>query len=140
MVQACLRHGSQLRIDGRHHKGAGNLHRHWQKYTFYYKCILELFEILTFFSEGPKYEDYQFNLVPDSQTRTDIDLGALGGPRKAVAKFQGNDLVTELHKLEDDVVDVIATRSIDPANPNVMTYTLTDVESGYKLIQKLNRQ
>ena len=46
------------------------------------------------FSEGPKNEDYSFTLVPDNVSRTNADLGALGGPRKAQAKFKGNSLVT----------------------------------------------
>ena len=97
---------------------------------------------LTFliFAEGPKNENYQFNLVPDKKTRTDADLGALGGPRKAVAEFVGNSLVTYLHKLDDDSIDVIATRTINPENPNVMIYSLKDVASDTSLIQTMNRQ
>merc|ERR1712018_664395 len=37
--------------------------------------------------KGPKYEDYQFQLVPDNITRTHADLGALGGPRMATAEL-----------------------------------------------------
>ena len=92
------------------------------------------------FLEGPKYEDYKFKLVPDGSTRTDADLGALGGPRKATSKLEGNSLITKLHKLDDDVVDVTATRTIDPAKPNEMTYILKDIESGKELKQILYRQ
>jgi hypothetical protein len=45
-----------------------------------------------------------------------------------------------LHKPEDDVIDVIAIRTIDPATPDIMTYTLRDVESGNDLVQTMNRQ
>ncbi len=97
--------------------------------------------ILIIISEGPRYEDYQFNLIPDGQSRTDIDLGVLGGPRKATAELKGNSLMTYLHKMDaSDEVDVIAIRTIDPATPNVMTYTLKDVPSGTNLIQVLRRQ
>ena len=92
------------------------------------------------FLEGPKYEDYKFKLVPDGSTRTDADLGALGGPRKATSKLEGNSLITKLHKLDDDVVDVTATRTIDPAKPNEMTYILKDIVSGKELKQILYRQ
>ena len=33
-------------------------------------------------------------MVPDNVSRTNADLGALGGPRKAQAEFKGNSLVT----------------------------------------------
>ena len=92
------------------------------------------------FAEGPKNENYQCNLVPDKKTRTDVDLGALGGPRKAVAEFVGNSLVTYLYKLDDDSVDVITTHTINPENPNVMIYSLKDVASDTSLIQTMNRQ
>ena len=51
------------------------------------------------FSEGPSYEDYSFTLVPDNQSRTNADLGTLGGPRTARAEFKGNsqkNLITRL--------------------------------------------
>ena len=35
--------------------------------------------VFQYFSEGPYQEDYSFELIPDNTTRTDIDLGALGG-------------------------------------------------------------
>lgn len=90
--------------------------------------------------EGPKEEEYSFNLVLDNVSRTDADLGQLGGPRKAVARMEGMSMVTDLHKLDDDKVDVIATRTIDPTKPNEMIYTLKDVESGTELIQHMVRQ
>lgn len=77
--------------------------------------------------------------MPDKVTRTDVDLGVLGGPRKATAEIKGNTFTTYLHKLDDNEVDVIAIRTIEPSNPNVMTYTLRDVASGVELIQKLNK-
>ena len=92
------------------------------------------------FSEGPKYEDYSFTLVPDNVSRTNADLGVLGGPRKAQAEFKGNSLVTYLHKLDDDVVDVTATRTIDPQKPNEMLYVLKDLNSGIELKQTLFKQ
>ena len=92
------------------------------------------------FSEGPSYEDYSFTLVPDNQSRTNADLGSLGGKRKARAEFKGNSLVTYLHKLDNDVVDVTATRTIDPQKPNEMSYVLKDVSSGVELKQTLFRQ
>ena len=76
----------------------------------------------------------------DNVTRTDIDLGQLGGPRKATAEMKGNQLITYLHKIEDDSIDVIAVRTINQATPNVMKYELKDLASGTDLIQTLNKQ
>ena len=90
--------------------------------------------------KGPKNEAYQFQLIPDGQTMTDIDLGQLGGARKAVAELKGNSIVTNLHKLDNNVVDVIATRIVDPQNPNKMIYKLKDVPTGYELVQVLKKQ
>ena len=78
--------------------------------------------------------------MPDNQSRTNADLGSLGGPRKARAEFKGNSLVTYLHKLDNDVVDVTATRTIDPQKPNEMLYVLKDVSSGVELKQTMFKQ
>ena len=78
--------------------------------------------------------------LPDGKTKTDADLGALGGPRKATARFEDNSLITELENPETSQVDVIAIRTIDPAEPNVMIYTLKDVESETELVQHMIRQ
>jgi hypothetical protein len=91
-------------------------------------------------SEGPSYEDYSFTLVPNNLSRTNADLGSLWGPRKARDELKGNSLVTYLHKLEDDVVDVTATRTIDPQKPNEMLYVLKDLSSGVDLKQTLFKQ
>ena len=93
-----------------------------------------------FIAEGPKYEDYQFNVVVDNVTRTDIDLGQLGGPRKATAEMKGNQLITYLHKIDDGSIDVIAVRTVNAATPNIMKYELKDLTSGTDLIQTLNKQ
>jgi len=79
-------------------------------------------------------------LVTDNKTKTDLDLGQLGGPRKAVAEFKGDSLYTYLHKLNDNIVDVIAIRTIHPATPNQMTYIFRDVPSGKELKQILFKQ
>ena len=78
--------------------------------------------------------------MPDNQSRTNVDLGSLGGPRKARAEIKGNSLVTYLHKLDNDVVDVTATRTIDPQKPNEMLYVLKDISSGVELKQTLFKQ
>ena len=78
--------------------------------------------------------------MPDNQSRTNADLGSLGGPRKARAELKGNSLITYLHKLDNDVVDVTATRTIDPLKPNEMLYVLKDLNSGVELKQTLFKQ
>ena len=96
--------------------------------------------VFQYFSEGPYQEDYSFELIPDNTTRTDIDLGALGGPRKATAEFVGNVLMTYLHKPDTDEIDVVAVREIKPENPNVMIYTLKDLPYGYDMVQHMDKQ
>ena len=96
--------------------------------------------VFLLFSEGPYQEDYSFELIPDNTTRTDIDLGALGGPRKATAEFVGNVLMTYLHKPDTDEIDVVAVREIKPENPNVMIYTLKDLPYGYDMVQHMDKQ
>ena len=103
-------------------------------------CLINSKKYVISFSEGPSYEDYAFTLIPDNQSRTNADLGSLGGPRKARAEFKGNSLITYLHKLDNDVVDVTATRTIDPQKPNEMSYVLKDVSSGVELKQTLFKQ
>ena len=78
-------------------------------------------------------------MVPDGVTETEADLGQLGGPRKATARFEDNSLITDLENPETNQVDVIAIRTINPAEPNVMIYTLKDVESESELVQYMNR-
>ena len=45
-------------------------------------------------AEGPSNEAYGFTLVPDEVTRTEADLGALGGRRLATASVNGNVMTT----------------------------------------------
>ena len=102
--------------------------------------IVFIKNVFQYFSEGPYQEDYSFELIPDNTTRTDIDLGALGGPRKATAEFVGNILMTYLHKPDTDEIDVVAVREIKPENPNVMIYTLKDLPYGYDMVQHMDKQ
>ena len=88
----------------------------------------------------PKYDNYAFELVTDNETNTDMDLGQLGGRRKALSEFKGNSLYTYLHKLNDNVVDVIAICKINPDTPNRMTYIIRDVASGKELKQIMFKQ
>ena len=109
--------------------------------NFFLRHPLLYFVILFLtFSEGPRYENYALELVTDNKTKTDVDLGQLGGPRKAVAEFKGDSLYTYLHKLNDNIVDVIAICKINPDTPNRMTYIIRDVASGKELKQIMFKQ
>ena len=119
--------------EGNTYTVTGKSKNHWIMFRIF-------FSNLVFIVEGPKYEDYQFNVVVDNVTRTDIDLGQLGGPRKATAEMKGNQLITYLHKIDDGSIDVIAVRTVNAATPNVMKYELKDLTSGTDLIQTLNKQ
>lgn len=67
-------------------------------------------------------------------------MGEMGGLRNVISELNGNTLINKLHQLENDVVDVIITYTVNPQKPNKMVNTLTDVATGYKLVQILYRQ
>ena len=89
---------------------------------------------------------YSSKVVTDNVTRTDVDLGELGGFYYATCEFKGNSLVTYFRATDEqknviddtiDVIEVIATNTVDPETPKKMIYTLKDVASGERLIQIL---
>ena len=78
------------------------------------------------------------------------DFNFIGGPLNkyysSKVVFKGNSLVTYFRATNEkkaviddtiDVIEVIATNTVDPDTPNKMTYSLKDVVSGEKLIQTL---
>ena len=78
-----------------------------------------------------------------------MDLGALGGLYYATCECKGNSLVTYFRATDEqkdviddniDVIEVIATNTVDPETPNKMIYSLKDVVSGEKLIQTLYKR
>ena len=98
------------------------------------------------FIGGPLNKYYSSKVVSDNVTRTDVDLGELGGLYYATCEFKGNSLVTYFRATDEqkdviddtiDVIEVIATNTVNPDTPNKMTYSLKDVVSGEKLIQTL---
>ena len=86
---------------------------------------------------GPLQEYYESDIVPDNFTRTDVDLGRIGGWRKATAELKGNSLVTYMHKLENDDIDLVAFNTVDPNIPGRMKYVFKDMASGSELVQIL---
>ena len=90
-------------------------------------------------SGGPYDEKYKNVIVPNNSTRTIVDLGKeVGGKRQATAEFQGNTLVTYLHRLDNDKIDVIFKQSLT-RNGNVMYYKIQDVRTGVTMVQHMNR-
>ena len=94
-------------------------------------------------------EYYSSKVVADNITRTYVELGELGGPYYTTCELKGNSLVTYFHILDEqtdvidykvDVIEIIATNTVDPETPNKMIYTLKDVATGEKLIQTLCKQ
>ena len=78
-----------------------------------------------------------------------MDLGELGGLYYATCELKGNSLVTYFRATNEqkaviddtiDIIEVIATNTVDPETPNKMIYTLKDVVSGEKLVQTLYKQ
>ena len=100
--------------------------------------------------KGPLKEQYKMKIVTDNSTRTDFDLGQIGGHRMATAEYKGdNDLTIYLHKISKDysrsghtkdVIDIITTTVINPENHDEMTYTMKDVATGVELIQTFYKQ
>ena len=102
--------------------------------SMFLKCIY-----LIYVSGGPYDEKFKNVIVPNNSTRTIVDLGKeVGGKRQATAEFQGNTLVTYLHRLDNDKVDVIFTQSLT-RNANVMYYKIKDVRTGVTMVQHMNR-
>jgi hypothetical protein len=92
------------------------------------------------------YDYYSSKVVSDNVTRTDVDLGALGGLYYATCEFKGNSLVTYFRSTDEqkdviddtiDIIEVIATNTVDTETPDKMIYSLKDVVSGEKLVQTL---
>ena len=89
---------------------------------------------------------YSSKVVSNNITRTNVDLGELGGFYYATCEFKGYSLVTYFRATDEqkddiddaiDVIEVIATNTINPDTPDKMTYSLKDVASAEKLVQIL---
>ena len=55
-------------------------------------------------------------LFPDGKTRSDVDLGQLGGKTTATARFEGNTLTTYLTKKGKKGLFMTAKRIMNPGN------------------------
>ena len=99
--------------------------------------------ILLLFSEGPLAEEFSYKLTPDNKTVAIIDLGILGGDRLTTAEFvDENTLVSYCKDPDTGIVDVIATRTIFPNNPDIMYFKTKDVLEGhhYETVSAMIRQ
>merc|ERR1712142_135016 len=72
--------------------------------------------------KGPRAERFDFKLVINNSTRTNVDLGALGGPTKATAEIRGDTLITYIHEIPSNKLFLTASRTVDRRNRNKMTY------------------
>ena len=96
---------------------------------------------LIMFSEGPKQEVFSYLLTPDNTTVETIDFGILGGDRLTTAEFvDDNTLVSYCKDPATGQVDVIATRTILPNNPNIMYFKTKDVPLDYEMVATMIRQ
>merc|ERR1712110_86680 len=90
--------------------------------------------------KGPLREAFSYKLKPDDSTIEMIDLGSsLGGMRKTTAKVLGNALVSSCKVPSTNVVDMVATRTIDPNNNNVMYFKSKDIPYGYEMVATMRR-
>ena len=93
------------------------------------------------FSEGPKQEVFSYLLTPDNRTVETIDFGILGGDRLTTAAFENeNSLVSYCKNPATGIIDVIATRTILPSNPNIMYFKTKDVAEDYEFVATMIRQ
>ena len=92
------------------------------------------------FPEGPRQSPFKFDLRIDNKTRTDVDLGELGGQTKATAEIRGNSLITYIHNKDTGVLFLTATRTVDLSNPDKMIYTTRHLPSNVALISTFNRK
>ena len=93
------------------------------------------------FSEGPLREVFNYKLTPDNTTVEMINLGKdMGGMRETTAEIIGESLVSYLRNPESGEIDMIATRTLDPSNPNVMYFKTKDVPYDYEMVATMKRQ
>merc|ERR1712172_9280 len=92
--------------------------------------------------KGPLKEVFNYKITPDNSTIEMIDLGeALGGMREATAEIVGNSLVSYLKVPgPSGAIDMIATRSMDPNNPDVAYYKTKDVPYDHEMVATMYRQ
>jgi len=91
--------------------------------------------------KGPKQEVFSYLLTPDNTTVETIDFGILGGDRLTTAEFvDDNTLVSYCKDPATGQVDVIATRTILPNNPNIMYFKTKDVPLDYEMVATMIRQ
>jgi hypothetical protein len=87
---------------------------------------------------GPLATQFITKFVADGSTETSSDLGELGGVRSMISEFKGNSLIAYL-KTSTGVVDISATRTVDPKNRNLMIFNLKHLHSGIEYISYFNR-
>ena len=82
----------------------------------------DFINILIDFSEGPREDAFNFDLVPDYNTQTSVDLGQLGGRTFAKARYEGNKLITHIHNnFMFYVSQPICTTHFIHSSPNIST-------------------
>jgi len=91
-------------------------------------------------TKGPYATKYDFVLFPDGKTRSDVDLGQLGGKTTATARFEGNTLTTYLTKKGKKGLFMTAKRIMNPERPNEMIYEVKHIKSGVALTSYMYRQ
>merc|ERR1712141_957431 len=91
--------------------------------------------------KGPQKEVFGYKLTPDNRTIEIIDLGSsLGGKRETTCEVVGSSLVSYCLDPKKNKIDLIATRTIDPNNPNVMYYKTKDIPYDHEMVATMRRQ
>ena len=94
--------------------------------------------------DGPKplpiSNSYKFKVIPNNVTQTDVEVSAfLGGPFHVTGNFVGNVLMTYLHNIDNNEIDVVGSFEINPKSPKIMIYKLKDLTHDHEMIQYLER-
>jgi hypothetical protein len=91
--------------------------------------------------KGPLRETFSYTLTPDGQTVETIDLGSsLGGLRECTVDIVSGSLVSNCKDPSTNQIDMIATRTIAPDNPNVMYFKSKDVPYNYEMVATMRRR
>jgi hypothetical protein len=106
------------------------INTNWQnKQTIYQQDLI----LKTVESRGPLATKFRTRFVADNSTETSCDLGELGGVRTMISEFKGNSLIAYV-KTSSGIVDIVATRTIDPKNRNQMVFAIKHLPSGIEYI------
>ena len=88
---------------------------------------------------GPLKTHFLTWLVADNTTITKSDLDVLGGVRQSISEFKGNSFIVYLFN-SNGVIDMVATRTILPENPDQHLFSIKHLPSGVEYTSYFDKQ